>query len=133
MPFCPKCRYEYNPEISVCPDCDESLVASLPEKPKKNEEHLEIDKQGYDNWVKIGNLTSSAFAEMINEGLKSKNIPVVILSGAGYFGQTGQMGISSILPAGGGYLVLVPEEFVEDAHNEAEIILGDQWQKAGEE
>lgn len=133
MSFCPKCRYEYNPEISVCPDCEETLVDLLPEKTKTDAENSEIDDQGYDDWIKIGNLTSQAYATMINEGLKSKNIPVVILSGAGYFGQTGQMGISSILPAGGGYLVLVPEEFVEDAHNEAEIILGDDWIKVSEE
>ena len=33
MPFCPKCRYEYRPEIKVCPDCGEKLVAELPPEP----------------------------------------------------------------------------------------------------
>ncbi|MBD3333118.1 hypothetical protein GF356_09720 [candidate division GN15 bacterium] len=27
--FCPKCRFEYRPEISFCPDCNERLVAEL--------------------------------------------------------------------------------------------------------
>lgn len=124
MPFCPKCRYEYNPEISICPDCEEHLVDILPEK---YENESEIDNQGYDNWVKIGRLSSQAYATMINDGLKSKNIPIVILSGAGHFGQTGQMGTSAFFPAGGSYIVLVPEEFKDDANHEAEIILGEEW------
>ena len=130
MPYCPKCRYEYNPEISICPDCEEHLVDILPEK---YENDSEIDKQGYDNWVKIARLTSQAYANMINDGLQSKNIPVVILSGAGHFGQTGQMGTSSFFPVGGRYLVLVPEEFVEDANNEAVSILGDEWVNVSDE
>ena len=127
MSFCPKCRYEYNPEIIICPDCNESLVDILPEK---YENESEIDNQGYNNWVKIARLSSHAYANMINDGLKSKNIPVVILSSAGHFGQTGQMGPSSFFPAGGGYMVLVPEEFIENASHEAEIILGDEWTKS---
>ncbi len=130
MPFCPKCRYEYRPEISICPDCNEYLVASLPEKNVKNSED---DNEQYDNWVKIGHLTSQAYANMINDGLHSKNIPVVIISGAGHFGQTGQMGTSSFFPVGGGYFVLVPDQFVEDANHEAEIILGDEWTASREE
>ena len=30
MPYCPKCRYEYRPDIEKCPDCDVELVAELP-------------------------------------------------------------------------------------------------------
>lgn len=25
MPWCPKCRYEYEPEVTICPDCGEEL------------------------------------------------------------------------------------------------------------
>ncbi|MCP4703582.1 MAG: hypothetical protein GY865_03150, partial [candidate division Zixibacteria bacterium] len=95
MSFCPKCRYEYNAGIIICPDCDEQLVDILPEKTENNKNSSEIDDMGYDNWVKIAKLNSQAYATMINDGLKSKNIPVVILSGAGHFGQTGQAGTSA--------------------------------------
>jgi hypothetical protein len=37
MPFCPKCRYEYNPEVKECPDCGEKLVASLGPDPNQGE------------------------------------------------------------------------------------------------
>jgi len=30
MFFCPKCKYEYNPGIEICPDCDEKLTDNLP-------------------------------------------------------------------------------------------------------
>jgi predicted amidophosphoribosyltransferase len=38
MPFCPKCRDEFQDWVKVCPDCRVELVATLPEltpKPKK--------------------------------------------------------------------------------------------------
>ena len=46
MPYCPKCRYEYNPEISTCPDGDERLVISLSETDVESSES-EIDNMGY--------------------------------------------------------------------------------------
>ncbi len=32
--FCPKCRAEYEPEHTICSDCNVSLVHELPPKPK---------------------------------------------------------------------------------------------------
>ncbi|MFH2055497.1 MAG: DUF2007 domain-containing protein [bacterium] len=31
MPFCPKCRYEYERDVTQCPDCEVDLVEVLPE------------------------------------------------------------------------------------------------------
>ena len=36
MPFCPKCKYEYRPGFSHCPDCDVDLVDKLPEETEKS-------------------------------------------------------------------------------------------------
>lgn len=30
MPFCPQCRFEYEAEVEVCPECGAALVAALP-------------------------------------------------------------------------------------------------------
>ena len=123
MPFCPKCRYEYKAGIAVCPDCDEKLVDSLPEEPPETQPE-------YENWVPLARLTSSQFAEMVLETLHAKEIPAVIQSQGGHFGKTGQMGIHSFMPAGAGFILLVPEEFVVEADLEAELILGDDWKKS---
>lgn len=32
MPYCPNCNYEYLSGINICPDCNVSLVDSLPEE-----------------------------------------------------------------------------------------------------
>ena len=127
MPYCPKCRYEYEEQIKICPDCGSELVASLPDK--ESGESAGAGKT-YDEWIKIARLTSRDYSEMLLEGLRSKDIPVVILSSTGHFGEIGTMGTFTFPPIGGGYAVLVPEEFVADADREAESILGDVWKAA---
>jgi len=122
MPFCPKCRYEYLPGVTVCPDCDEKLVDVLPE------ENSEEEVKEYDDWIELAQLTSLPSAEMLLEVLREKNIPAVIQSDTGYFGTTGQMGPSSYQPAGGKYSLYVPEEFVVDADQEAGLLLGEEWE-----
>lgn len=122
MPFCPNCRFEYNEGVSRCPDCEEELVESLPETEEAVTE--------YDEWVALARLTSHQYAEMIQDSLRNKDVPVVVQSGTGHFGITGQMGMSSARPIGGGYTVLVPVEFVVQADTEGFAILGDDWEKA---
>ena len=124
MPFCPKCRYEYEPLVSICPDCDVRLVSKLAEP----EDEEVFPHSQYKDWVQLARLTSQQHASQILEVLQSKEIPSVILSGAGHFGQTGQMGTDSFRPVGGGYTLVVPKEFVYDADQEALIIFGDQWE-----
>jgi len=122
MPFCPKCHYEYNLGVTVCQDCDEKLVDKLPE------EISEADKE-YDDWVQLARLQSTQMAEMVLESLRAKDIPAVLKSGVGYFGQIGTQGLSTYAPVGGGYSLMVPEEYVVDAVEEVKIILGDDWEK----
>jgi hypothetical protein len=122
MPFCPQCKYEYNHEVAKCPDCQVSLVSELPDDWSDEEE--------YKDWVRLGILTSSVDAEMLSDVLNAKEIPNLVLSGSGYFGQTGQMGPTSFQPAGGGFVIVVPSEFVDKADLEAFGILGDKWEKS---
>ena len=124
--FCPSCGYEYTEEVDICPDCGEKLVSERPEIVRSvNTEQADE----YDDWVEIGRLTSQQYAEMALEVLRARGIPAAVLSGAGYFGQTGQMGISSYQPAGGAFTILVPEKYIVDADAEIETILGDEWRK----
>lgn len=122
MPYCPRCEYEYAPGVETCPDCGARLVDELPEERWLNREELDHGK-----WIAVARLKSSQYAEMILEALRAKSIPAVILSSTGYFGRTGQMGISAFLPIAGSYSVMVPREYAEDADQEGETILGDEW------
>ena len=125
MPFCPKCRYEYRPEISECPDCAERLVATLPLEPEESD----VAAEPYD-WIPLAKMTSPQYAEMIIETLRSKDIPALISDSSGHLGQTGQMGTSSFNSMGGAATVLlVPREFAADASREAEVILGEEWNR----
>lgn len=123
MPFCPKCKYEYEWGVGECADCGTKLVDTLPNEEEKNE-------VVYDNWVPLVRLHSDQLANLVIGGFKAKNIPAVMISETGHFGATGQMGVSSYRPVGGGFTILVPEEFSEDAMQEGEVILGDDWKKA---
>jgi hypothetical protein len=125
MPFCPKCRYEYEIGIGECPDCGARLVDHLPEERAETD-----DDRQYKDWIPLANLTSQQMAEMVLEALRAKDIPAVIYSGVGYFGQAGAMGSSLYAPVGGAYTLLVPQEYIEDADEEARLILGDDWEKA---
>lgn len=126
MPFCPKCRYEYEVGTGLCPDCNVKLVASLadPADFPRGE-----DGVVYDNWVALARLSSSEYADMIEEVLRDNHIPVVTICGTGHFGLTGQMGLSSFRPIGGGYTIAVPEDFVADADACGLSVLGEDWEK----
>jgi hypothetical protein len=122
MSFCPKCKYEYRPEISVCPDCGERLVSALPLEPEPTQE-----KQ-YD-WTPVANITSPQYGQMILEILHGKDIPAILTDSSGHFSKIGAVGMSSFQPvAGVGTTLLVAKEFVEDAAHEAQIILGEEWE-----
>jgi predicted nucleic acid-binding Zn-ribbon protein len=120
--FCPNCGFEYQDDVKECPDCGEQLVESLPES---SEEEAAM----YEDWVELARLTSLQSAEMLLEDLRDKDIPAVLRSGTGYFGMTGQFGPSSFRPVGGAFTLLVPEEFVPDADQEGQAILGNEWEK----
>lgn len=124
MPFCPKCRFEYEATVTVCPDCEEPLVSVL-----SPEGEIEFPDEIKD-WVQLARLTSPQYAQMVQETLRSHGIPVVIQSGAGFFGETGQLGTSSFQPIGGGFSVYVPDEYVVAADIEGLAILGEVWIKS---
>ncbi len=123
MPFCPHCKYEYKPIVTTCPDCGATLVDRLLE-----EDSTKSSDRGKE-WVALARLTSQHLAEMLKGALEAAQIPVIVNSETGHFGQSGQLGVSSFIPVGGGYVVFVPNEFVFDAEQEARLILGEDWDK----
>lgn len=122
--FCPKCRYEYREGVTECPDCDEKLVEDLPP-----EDDPFANAPQYEDWVQLARLPSPQHAALIEEALRAKDIPVVVLSGTGHFGATGSMGPSVPLPVGGLYSLMVPEQFIVEADQEGAALLGEEWEQ----
>ncbi len=109
MPFCPNCRFEYKPEVEVCPDCGATLVAKL------EEEIIENIK-----YVPLRRVPSRLYAEMLQEALEKQDIPCLIQAeDAGLM--LGTLGTTSSLRVS----VWVPEELKERAEEIAFQILGE--------
>ncbi len=109
MPFCPNCRFEYKPEVKVCPDCGAKLVSKL------EEEIIENIK-----YVPLRRVPSRLYAEMLQEALEKQDIPCLIQAeDAGLM--LGTLGTSSSLRVS----VWVPEELKEKAEEIAFQILGE--------
>lgn len=103
MPFCPKCRYEYLPEVKTCPDCGSELVDELPDLTEM-----------YKNvkWVALQPLSGMVYAKMVAEVLDQRGIPNYIQSlfGSGALGVVSGAGF-----AGASAKIYVPDDRLEEA------------------
>lgn len=66
--FCPNCRYEYLPDVKVCPDCGAELVVELP--PIEKEEPPSEDETKLVTVLITSDLTLVAIAKSILEEAK---------------------------------------------------------------
>ena len=94
MPFCPNCRYEYEPGVSECADCGVPLVESLPEEPKPSDEEL----------VELNTLPGTMYAEMVKEVLEKEGIGCVIKPSA----LSGGLLVNAVNAAGSECRIFVP-------------------------
>jgi len=125
MSFCPKCRYEYQSGVMVCPDCNETLV-----------DHLQptavVAQSPDESWVAVGAVRSTVKAELAKGSLDSNNIPSVILSTSfGAYGKFADYSSQHPLSSGNGNIIMVPREYREEAEILLEGILGDDYEPPG--
>lgn len=120
MSYCPKCNQEYAGELSNCPKCNADLNDGFDDSPKAANAE----------WVIIGHVRDQTTADYAKETLKSYDIPAVLFSESGFFGQAG---LNLPSPSGkhkGTFQIRVPAELIEDAINIMNMILGDSWENA---
>ena len=72
MPWCPKCRFEYVPQILHCPDCGAPLVAALPEEPAPEAEYGEGAEF---EQVVLCTLTDDTVAVLLRNALQQAGVP----------------------------------------------------------
>ena len=101
--YCPTCQAEFIDSITICSDCNISLVENM----ALNETLENI------NWVKVKELPGKVFGEMMGEVLDSAEIPYFLKS-------DWSASAYNIAPAGlvGSYVqVYVPENFYNKANS----------------
>ena len=101
--YCPSCLAEFIDSITICSDCNITLVENM----ALNEPLENI------NWVKVKEFPGKVFGEMMGEVLDSAEIPYFLKS-------DWSASAYNIAPAGliGSYVqVYVPENFCDKANN----------------
>ena len=71
MPYCPKCRDEFQDWVKVCPDCNVALVEKLPPTPPKQ-------KKQDEPLVHIATAPSEPIANLWSDILKEQGISCLL-------------------------------------------------------
>jgi hypothetical protein len=77
MPYCPKCRDEFQDWVIVCPDCGVTLTSYLPDIP---EHRPELDK-GDEPLVHVATAPNEVVANMWADILKQEGIHSLVKNG----------------------------------------------------
>lgn len=109
--LCPDCKIEIENGKAACPICGwESTEDEQPE------------------WVVLGTIEDRAFADLARETLKSLNIPAVVVSRSGFFGNIG-LPLNPVFGGGkaGAFEISVPPSFINEAAETLDMTIGDKW------
>lgn len=80
-------------------------------------------------WLLIGKVDDPTSAGYVEETMKSYNIPCVIRSESGFFGQAGLNLPQAYGSRLGQFEVFVPSEFDKEAVDVLNMIMGDNWDR----
>jgi hypothetical protein len=75
MPYCPKCRDEFQDWVKTCPDCRVAVVAELPASPRP-------DKARKESLAHVASAPNEPIARMWMESLENNGILCTMKGGA---------------------------------------------------
>ncbi len=73
--YCPKCGYEYESWVEICPDCG-ILVEPVPDKRGHGGEHMD---DGDPHWTVVTNVPNAMIGNVIKSQLEDAGIPVLMM------------------------------------------------------
>lgn len=101
-------------------------MMSEKENEKENENEMEIT-----DWIVLGRANDRLTADYIVETLRSYDIPAALNSRAGFLGDAGLTGLSSIFGnTVAAYEILTSAKKREEALDIASMAAGDNWERA---
>ncbi len=81
------------------------------------------------DWITLGAIEDKFSADFAKETLASYEIPAVILSKSGFFGNIG-LPLNPFYKTGTAlFEVMVPKEFIQEASDILDMTLGEKWQR----
>ncbi len=117
MAFCPACNAEWQTSTEDCPICGRELTP--PEEQRE--------------WVVLGTIDDKLSADFARETLRTYEIPAVVVSKSGYFGNIGLTLTSFYSGKRESFEVSVPGNFREEAAEILDMILGGRWHRKDSE
>lgn len=119
MAYCPACKNNWEDDLTECPICTSELQSS-------KEADREPERQ---SWILLGYVNDKMSADYVKEVLQTYEIPAVVISKSGYFGQVGLTLPGFYKPGLSLFEVSVPTELAVEAVDIMNMVLGDKWQK----
>jgi hypothetical protein len=128
MSYCRRCKETFPDNLTACPNCGDDF------EDIETESELDDDLDEREGgWVMVGLIGDVISAGYAKETLISYNIPTVVRSESGFFGQAGLNLPQAYGKQKGLFQIHVPAEMTEEAEDILNMILGDNWEKAPEE
>jgi hypothetical protein len=109
---CPACKAEWSEEVTQCPICGHEIAEGEREA-----------------WVLIGFIADKLSADFAKETLSAYEIPAVVVSKSGFFGNVGLTLTEFYSGKSGQFEVSVPTSQVEEAVELLVMTLGAKWQR----
>ena len=113
MAYCPVCKTEWEAPLRQCPVCSGELTAGK-------------DESG---WTLLGTIRDKFSADFAQEVLATYEIPAVVISKSGFFGQVGLTFNTFYKPGSSLFEISVPTEYVQEAREILNMTVGASWQR----